>query len=295
MARLARGWLPWFAIWHDDYMAKQGDPGGSASTLTQPPEGWRWGVTIGWPVAGELAGGATTLVSVGTQLLPSRFVLFVRPPEPADAWIRLMCEVVDGAVTVPIMVAEGMDTPRAADLLRKAMPMKSWIDNALDYLVFQLLLEQVRKIGDVSTLSKVLHVPDDEAAAALKRLSQLSTGALLNASESDAAALQADPRWASALDAVRSQYDGGALGRALPAKTPVRGTPRRNSVTKEHLQDVAAEYRKADAQGLPPTKTVANQFGASHSTAARWVGMARQQGFLGAASPGRSGEDTVDQ
>ncbi|MCX5209801.1 hypothetical protein OG689_10945 [Kitasatospora sp. NBC_00240] len=73
-------------------------------------------------------------------------------------------------------------------------------------------------------------------------------------------------------------------------RVPVRGLPRRNSVTQQHLHEVSTVYRQAVQQGHPPTKTVAEYFGASHSTAARWVCMARRESFLGPASRGQAGE-----
>lgn len=86
--------------------------------------------------------------------------------------------------------------------------------------------------------------------------------------------------------ACGEENDGEA---ALDGGSVVR-LGRRNRVTDEHLADVAAAYRDADAQGLPPTRTVANQFGTSHSTAARWVGHARRNGLLGPTQAGKSGE-----
>jgi hypothetical protein len=83
------------------------------------------------------------------------------------------------------------------------------------------------------------------------------------------------------LDAARAEA-------AVPA-VPKLG--RRNSVTGKHLGEVVRVYREAFAEGMPPTKAVAEQMGASHSTAARWVGMARKRGLLGPVSPGKSGEE----
>lgn len=65
---------------------------------------------------------------------------------------------------------------------------------------------------------------------------------------------------------------------------------RRNRVTEDHLRDVVAVYREADADGRPPTRAVADHFETSHSTAARWVGHARRNGLLGPTQAGKAGE-----
>ncbi|MDH6125917.1 hypothetical protein [Kitasatospora sp. GP82] len=281
-----------FAICDHVGMAKrQRDDEAGRMALTLPPSDWKWGVTPGWP-SGDPEGSGARLVQVGQQLLPSKFVLRIQPPETGKVVVMVMCEVVDGVVTIPVLGAEGMDAPRAADLIRKALPLNKWIDLAVGYLTVQLLLEQARQIGDVATVKKILNVSDEEAASTISVLSKALRGALIDASEADAQALKSDPHWTAALDGVRTQYDSSGL--TLPGKTPLRGTPRRNSVTKEHLARVAAAYRDAVAGGLAPTKAVAELFGASHSTAARWVGMARTQGYLGAATPGRPGEGPGD-
>jgi hypothetical protein len=69
---------------------------------------------------------------------------------------------------------------------------------------------------------------------------------------------------------------------------PVRRT--RTRVTDSTLQQVAEVYRRAWGAGEPPTLAVANHFYKSHSTAARWVGLARERGYLGKANGTRGGE-----
>ena len=54
--------------------------------------------------------------------------------------------------------------------------------------------------------------------------------------------------------------------------------PRAASTSDEHLRDVADVYMKAPEK---PTRAVEEAFGPiSHSTAARWVGKARERGFI---------------
>lgn len=83
----------------------------------------------------------------------------------------------------------------------------------------------------------------------------------------------------------------GASGNTTEPIAPPARKRRRNAVTDQHLRDVVAIYRAAREQGDAPTMAVAEQLDASHSTAARWVGMARHRGFLGPAVPGRAGGD----
>ena len=67
-------------------------------------------------------------------------------------------------------------------------------------------------------------------------------------------------------------------------------TRRRNRVTDSLLVEVAEVYRKAWQAGDGPTRAVAEHFHTSHSSAARWVGLARKAGHLGAADGSRGGE-----
>lgn len=71
-------------------------------------------------------------------------------------------------------------------------------------------------------------------------------------------------------------------------RAPVRR--QRNRITPAHLRDVAQVYREAWRRGSAPTKAVSQHFGVSHSTAARWVGLAREAGDLGPADGSRGGE-----
>jgi hypothetical protein len=55
---------------------------------------------------------------------------------------------------------------------------------------------------------------------------------------------------------------------------------RRRQITPEHLADVATTYLLAQERGAPPTRAVQEEFEVSHSTAAKWVGKARNMGLL---------------
>jgi hypothetical protein len=65
---------------------------------------------------------------------------------------------------------------------------------------------------------------------------------------------------------------------------------REQGPTRESLTWVARAYRLALVLGDPPTQAVERGLGLPRSTAGRWVALARQEGFLGAAEgPGKAG------
>lgn len=78
-------------------------------------------------------------------------------------------------------------------------------------------------------------------------------------------------------------------GQGSRPSTP-RQPGRRRRIKAEFLEEVAQVYRNAVIANDPPTATVAESFGVSHSTAARWVMTARKAGALGPASGTRGGE-----
>jgi hypothetical protein len=95
------------------------------------------------------------------------------------------------------------------------------------------------------------------------------------------------------LAAKAEEQAGGSpedVGRGIRAAhgKPVRRT--RTRVTDSMLQEVAEVYRLAWESGKPPTLAVRKHFHKSQSTAARWVGMARERGYLGKADGTRGGE-----
>jgi len=95
------------------------------------------------------------------------------------------------------------------------------------------------------------------------------------------------------LAADQAQEAGGTpedIGRAIRSarRTPVRRT--RTRLTDSMLKDVARVYRSAWEPGEAPTWAVAKHFHKSHSTAGRWVGLARERGYLGKADSTRGGE-----
>ena len=91
-----------------------------------------------------------------------------------------------------------------------------------------------------------------------------------------------DELWSDAMGALTSEVDR------------LKSTaPRRNRITDELLERVAAVYRRAIDDGTPPKQAVALAESVSKATAGRYVMKARERGFLGATSPGKKGEVTA--
>ena len=64
---------------------------------------------------------------------------------------------------------------------------------------------------------------------------------------------------------------------------------REEGPTDRVLQWVAHLYLHAMAVAMNPAKAVEDRLGLSHSTAARWIRLARQKGYLGPSEgPGRA-------
>lgn len=67
---------------------------------------------------------------------------------------------------------------------------------------------------------------------------------------------------------------------------------RRGPIPDDELRRVAEIYRQASIASAAPTNAVRDQMGVSRATAGRWVALARERGFLGAARPNAAGEVT---
>jgi hypothetical protein len=61
-------------------------------------------------------------------------------------------------------------------------------------------------------------------------------------------------------------------------------------LSDEALQLTALVYRFAFVIGDPPAWAVHKRLGIPRSTAGRWIGLARERGYLGPPQPGRAGE-----
>lgn len=262
-------------------MANAGESG--RESLPAIPHGWDAKVLTDLDISGGKRLPAVT--QLGGWPIPSPFILRVHPKDMSGATIFVQYEVVDGALTVPAIVTEGMDATSAVDVLRRALPMDDWAHWAVTFLRTRLLAHQLAKQGDARAFARMAGLPVDEAERFLG-IVRAAGQSMMTGSKEATEALENAPEWLEAFEKTGARYDQDRSSLMLDV-APVRGTPRRNSVTREHLREVADVYRRAERT---PTKAVAAHFKASHSTAARWVGMARSEGFLGPTKRGRAGE-----
>lgn len=84
--------------------------------------------------------------------------------------------------------------------------------------------------------------------------------------------------------------DGSEQDVTMIPAPPVPDDIAEHGPTTQALMHVARQYRLAHAAGMAPTNAVADRLGLSRSTAGRWVMLAREQGYLGATTSGRAGE-----
>lgn len=89
------------------------------------------------------------------------------------------------------------------------------------------------------------------------------------------------------LSPVEATAEGRVINRTRP-KAPPRALAypeRKRRVTDDYLREVAAIYTAAQASEQPPTRAVEtehSQAPISYKTAARWVHLARERGYLAA-------------
>lgn len=79
---------------------------------------------------------------------------------------------------------------------------------------------------------------------------------------------------------------------ALPVEPPEPSKRHRQRVTDTLLKEISRVYRESWSSGGAPTTAVSEHFHRSHSTAARYVMLARQAGHLGLSDGSRGGELT---
>ncbi len=77
----------------------------------------------------------------------------------------------------------------------------------------------------------------------------------------------------------------GRFNRQSPRKKFQRPASRR--LNDEFFAQVAAAYREAVIRGLDPGKTLAEDADVPHSTAARWIAVAREKRYLPKTRPGK--------
>jgi hypothetical protein len=192
-----------------------------------------------------------------TELVPAGGLLlprsfYVAVTTPENVSLVLQFAVNDGEVRLPQVWSQPEDVPQALDILRKVEPVEFWRRYAITKMVTRALAQQLTD-----------EAPDD----------------------AESVVLGGDGLGPDVHVFLPALADIARHVQAVPAGT------RRNRITSKHLAEVAEVYRRADADGRPPTRAVADHFQTSHSTAARWVGLARERKLLAPAKRGQeSGE-----
>lgn len=255
-----------------------------------PPKGWTLETTPG------IAGRGTDLPFVqvkGGAPLPSVFVMQLTVPPPSSAVIRLVYKTRVDGVWVTTIFANGMDAVQSVDTLRRIAPMEIWNRLAVRDIGFRLAMMQLNADSDGVARLKAMGLSEENADLVLRAFSTEEGRWPSLTSGVSPEVPSASPEWAAAMGNWRERLESGELNATVGA-TPTRPKVRRNRVTDEHLSEVAAVYRSAEASGKPPAKAVEDAFFTTYSTATRWIGLARKAGFLGPAQKGKSGEVTQD-
>jgi Helix-turn-helix domain len=94
--------------------------------------------------------------------------------------------------------------------------------------------------------------------------------------------LKQDPRVA---EAAKKTFVPSTRADLAAYKRP----PGRPAIPADQIADAARVYSNALADGLPPTKAVAEHFHISRSAAAKWIARARAAGELGKTKPRKAG------
>lgn len=237
----------------------------------KPPPGWRI-AAFPWFAMDEPT-ELPRLLRVGSVLLPEFFHLIIGPDEawqtmrdgseqPEGAWnapvLFLNFQVYEGELEMTEARSAYQDIGAVMEAVRKVVKPDKWkllgIHYMTQYLV-QFMAEGGRPESDhrrnspdwpISSYSE-MDPYGNRPKAAIEWLDQLQA-------------------------------------HAAEAYASARGTPnprrKRQRITDDFLRKVARVYAVAERAGLPPTREVATQFKAPHSTAAKWVASARRKKFL---------------
>ncbi|HEY5832454.1 hypothetical protein [Streptomyces sp.] len=218
------------------------------------PDGWVLNVLAGWPMDQFVHWPA--LERAGNVLLPESFTGVAHPDDQSDV-VFLCFRTHEGEVQLTTVMSSRSDVPTALDRMRRAAPMDTW-----------------KRLCIIGMARFLATVDPDELA---KESAENGWGDLRSS-------------WDEAARTWQSQLKGFGRLNAERAESTSIHRRRRNRITREHLEKVAEAYRKADADGAPPTRAVQQVFATTHSTAAKWVAQARKEGILGPAPGSRGGE-----
>ncbi|MDP9949159.1 MULTISPECIES: hypothetical protein [Streptomyces] len=220
--------------------------------IPEVPDGWAFNVLAGWPM--DQFTHWPQLERAGNVLLPESFTGIAHPDDQSDV-LFLCFRVHENEVQLTTVMSSRSDVPSALDRLRKAAPMDTW-----------------KRLAIVGMARFLASADPDELA---EENARQGFGDLRRS-------------WDEAARMWQTQLGGHAQENAeRAASVPVR---RRRRITREHLEKVVEVYRKADAEGVPPTRAVQQIFATTHSTAAKWVAKAREEGLLGPSPGSRGGE-----
>ncbi|MGX1512201.1 hypothetical protein [Streptomyces collinus] len=236
----------------------------------KPPGGWKI-AAFPWFAMDEPT-ELPRLLRVGSVLLPEFFHLVIAPQdawrtyrdgsEGAEGWrapvLFLNFQVYEGELEMTEARSAYQDIGTVMETVRKVIKPDKWKLLGIHYMT-QYLLQFMDEGGR----------PESDPAR---------TGGdwpVVSADESDPYGNRpkAAIEW---LDQLQSH--------AAEAYASARGTPnprrKRQRITDDFLKKVARVYAISERAGMAPTREVANQFKAPHSTAAKWVASARRKKFL---------------
>lgn len=202
-------------------------------------------------------------VRVGSLLIPPLFTLSILRRDTPSTWAVILGFHVNERAEIALeqVSSIGEEVPAALEEITEHLTIEQWRAIAVIQLVVQDIKDQLG-----ANAADWFRAPD-----AIERTEvhdwlreRIGIGATIGARVNRAEVSEV-------LEGVRTLPD----------------PQRRVRVTGEHLEKVAEVYRVADAEGRPPTQAVSVYFDTSHSTAARWVGMARKRGLLPPTKPGK--------
>lgn len=225
--------------------------------IPEVPDGWTLKTLPGWPTHWFANWG--TLERAGNVLLPRNFAAIIEADDRSDT-VFLCYAVFEGQVKLSCITSSASDVPTGLDRIRRAAPMATWTRLAIVKMALFIATADPDKL-------------EEEGRQFAREVGDSSIGA----------------NWADMARSWGLQLRDDADANVEHAKThPVRR--KRNRITREHLEEVAGVYRKADAAGEPPTRAVQSRWSTTHSTAAKWVSKAREEGILGPPAGFRGGE-----
>ncbi len=210
------------------------------------------------------------LLQVGSVLLPEFFHLIIAPEdawrtyrdgsEGAEAWrapvLFLNFQVYEGELEMTEARSAYRDIGVVMDTVRKVIKPDKWKLLGIQYMTQYLV--QFMAEGGRPESDHMRNHPDWPVGGEVDPYGNRPRAAI---------------EW---LDQLQTH--------AAEAYASARGTPsprrKRQRITDDFLQKVARVYSVAERSGMAPTREVATQFKAPHSTAAKWVASARRKKFL---------------